>query len=56
MSKSITKRLSERKRRIKKRLAKANKTKYQKAAQDAPPELDKGGLEYVRGSATAEFH
>lgn len=52
MSKSISKRLSARKRRIKKRLAKANRTKYQKAAVDAPPELAKGGLKYELAEKT----
>lgn len=46
MTKSIAKRLSERKRRIKKRLAKANRTKYQKSAVGASPELAEGGLKY----------
>lgn len=46
MKKSISKRLAQRKRRIKKRLAKANQTKYRKAAFDAPAELARGGLKY----------
>ena len=46
MKTSIAKKLSQRNRRRLKRLAKTNRTKYQKAAVTAPPELAKGGLKY----------
>ena len=52
MKKSIAKRLSERKRRIRKRLAKTNQTKYQKSVVAAPPELAKGGLKYELAEKT----
>ena len=46
MKESISQRLAKRKRRIKHRLARANRTKYQKSAIDAPPELARSGLKY----------
>lgn len=46
MKKSIAKRLIEHKRRIKRRLAQTNQTKYKKSAANAPPELDESGLKY----------
>ncbi len=46
MKKSIAKRLIERKRRIKRRLAQTNQNKYNKSAAKAPPELDERGLKY----------
>lgn len=52
MNTSIAKRLSERKRRIRKRLADANRIKYQKSAANAPPELAKGGLKYELAEKT----
>ncbi len=46
MKTSISKRLAKRKRQMKKRLAKANQTKYQKAAVNSGPELASAGLKY----------
>lgn len=46
MKKSISKKLSRRKQRIKSRLAKANRTKYRKAAAGSGPELAQSGLKY----------
>ena len=52
MSKSIAKRLADRKRKIRKRLARTNRTKYQKSSADAPPELAEGGLKYELSEKT----
>ena len=52
MSKSIAKRLADRKRKIRKRLARTNRTKYQKSSADAPPELAESGLKYELSEKT----
>jgi hypothetical protein len=49
---SIAKRLGRRKRRIKERLRKANRDKYLRAAENAPPVLDVGGLKYELAEKT----
>ena len=46
MNNKISKKLSKRKRKILRRLNKANRTKYRKAAENAPPVLATGGLKY----------
>ena len=52
MKKSIAKRLAERKRRIKKRLRKANQNKFHRRSEDAPPVLDENGLKYELSEKT----
>lgn len=52
MKKSIAKELAKRKRRIRKRLQKANKNKYRRAAENAPPVLDTTGLKYELADKT----
>jgi hypothetical protein len=52
VKKSIAKKLAERKRRIKRRLKKANQNKYRRAAEDAPPVLDVTGVKYELGDKT----
>lgn len=46
MNSRISKKLSKRKRKILRRLDKANRTKYRKAAENAPPVFATGGLKY----------
>ena len=52
MTKSIAKRLAQRKRRIKERLKRANQNKYRRAAEDAPPVLDTSGVKYELADRT----
>jgi len=52
VKKSIAKRLAEHKRRIKKRLKKANREKYKRAAENARPVLDSHGLKYELAEKT----
>ena len=52
MKKSIAKELAKHKRRIRKRLQKANKNKYRRAAENAPPVLDTTGLKYELADKT----
>jgi hypothetical protein len=52
VTKSIAKRLAQRKRRIKERLKRANQNKYRRAAEDAPPVLDTSGVKYELADRT----
>lgn len=52
MKSNIPKKLSRRKRKILRRLEKANQTKYRKAAAGAGPELARGGLKYELSDKT----
>lgn len=52
MTNSIARRLADRKRRIKKRLERANREKYQRSAVDAGPVLDPPGVKYELADKT----
>jgi len=56
VKKSIAKRLADRKRQIKRRLKKANQEKYQKHADNAPPELKTDGVDYELSDKTQAFN
>ena len=55
MKRSITKRLADRKRRIKRRLKRANQNKYQRAAENAPPVLNTNAQQYELAGKSRGF-